>query len=167
MDTQTLTIQGLQFTAPAPYTEGHALTAGEALALNQLLGENLRNNFAARIKKVREDNAVAVKAGKPAQAIPGQSDFDAYAAQYSFGVRASGGGRIILDPIEREARNLVRVAILNNLKAKDAKFKAKDLPEGKLEELIGMALEKHPKFREQAARIVQARQAAVSDLGTL
>jgi len=158
METQTITIQGINFTSPRPYLEGHVITAGEANALNQVLAENLRNNFAAKIKKIVEGNAEKQKKGEQLDALPTQADFDKYVAEYKFGERAVGGAREVLDPIEREARNMARTAITEALKKKGTKVK--DLAEGKLEELIKGALEKHPKFREQAKAIVEARKAA-------
>ena len=40
-----VTIAGAEFTVPAPFAEGHTLTAGEAAALNQLTRENVRNSL--------------------------------------------------------------------------------------------------------------------------
>ncbi len=55
MKTALITIQGANFNAPQPYDEGHVLTVNEASALNQVFAENLRNNFAARIKRSAEE----------------------------------------------------------------------------------------------------------------
>ena len=46
-----ITIQGMGFAVPIVYAEGHPLTANQAAALNQVLAENLRNNFASKVKE--------------------------------------------------------------------------------------------------------------------
>lgn len=153
MNTQTVTIQGQQFTIPAPFLEGHVCKANEASALNQLFAENIRNNFAQKMKSAKD-------AGQPQ---PGQSELDAYAASYAFGVRAVTSK--ISDPVEREARNLVWAALKTRLAASGTKLKT--LTEEQIEDLIVKALEKHPKFREQARAVVAARQAAIGDLSDL
>lgn len=153
MNTQSVTIQGQQFTIPAPFLEGHVCKPNEAGALNQLFAENIRNNFAQKMKSAKD-------AG---QAVPGQSELDAYAASYSFGVRAVKSK--ISDPVEREARALVWAALKARLVANGTKLKT--LTEDAIEDLIVKALEKHPKFREQARAVVAARQAVTGDLADL
>lgn len=101
-----ITIAGKTFNAPQPYAAGHELTANEASALNQTYAENLRNNFASKVKEADE-------AGSFDQDVF-QSKFDEYADEYEFGVR-TGGGRTG-DPVQAEAmsicRELVRKAIV-------------------------------------------------------
>lgn len=154
MNTAEITIQGKQFQAPSPFAAGHVLTEVEAAVLNQTFHENLRNNFAGKMKKAQEDN----------QAELTQTDFDAYAAAYKFGVRQPGVTRET-DPVRSEAKKLARDQITIALKAKG--FKIKELPEGKMDQLIDEALVKHPKFLEQAKGIIDARKAAISDLAGL
>ena len=151
MQTQAITIQGRTFNAPSPYTEGHVLTGAEAGALNQVLAENLRNNFAAQMKKAKED-------GKDLS----QTDFDTYAANYHFGVRGGGGLRKVVDPIEREARALIKPVILAALAKKG--IKQKELGDGELENLITAGLAKYPQVMENAKRVVEARQAAAASM---
>ncbi len=50
MDTKNIIIQGQTFTASLPYAAGQALTESEARALNQVRLENIRNNFASKVK---------------------------------------------------------------------------------------------------------------------
>ena len=54
---EQIIIQGVTFNVPTPYAEGHVLATNEASALNQLLHENLRNNFASKVKAKRGDDA--------------------------------------------------------------------------------------------------------------
>lgn len=153
MNTQEITIQGQTFKAPAPYAEGHTINAAEASVLNQTLAENLRNNFAAKMKRAAED--------KENPKILTQEDFDKYAQEYKFGVRPIGT-RTPTDPVRAEAERLAKAAITKALTAKG--HKVKDLPDGRMAELVAEALEKHPKFMEQAKTIVDARAGAVADL---
>ena len=111
------------------------------------------------MKKALEDN----------EAPLGQSELDAYDATYQFGVR--GASKVPADPIEKEAWKLAETAVKAALAARNVKLK--ELPEGKLDELVEQTLEKRPHFREQAAAVVAARKAAVAgagdavDLGTI
>ena len=148
MNTQPVLIQGEMFTIAAPYSPGHVLNANEAAALNQLRAENIRNNFAAKMKKALEDNSGAL----------GQEALSAYDAVYQFGIRQSG--KVPQDPVEKEAWKLAEAAVIAALKQRGTKLK--ELPEGKLDELVEQTLEKRPHFREQAATIVAARKSAVA-----
>lgn len=112
---ETITIQGFDFTVPAPYEAGHPLTDNEASALNGLLHENLRNNFASKVKKAVE---AAGEDGTPDLAAL-QTELDEYAAGYSFNLRrAGGGGGVKRDPVSNEAFKLAKDAIYAALKAK-------------------------------------------------
>lgn len=137
------TIAGKEFSVPQPFTKGYALSDNEASALNQLVIENTRNNFAGRIKRATEDK-------KPQ---PTQADLDAYLADYNFGERRATTG----DPVEREAIALseghVRKAIVKAGK-KLADYSAKDIRAKALDTLA-----KNPKLRDQAAAIVKQREA--------
>lgn len=84
-----ITIAGRQFAVTPRYSAGHTLTENEANALNQVLFENLRNNFAAKAKEGQT-----------------QEQFDEYAASYQFGVRTGGGSR--QDPVQAEAMSIAR-----------------------------------------------------------
>jgi hypothetical protein len=56
---EQITISGHSFNVPVRYEEGHELTAGEASALNQTYHENLRNNFAKKVKDAGDGADVA------------------------------------------------------------------------------------------------------------
>lgn len=142
-----LTIAGAIFKVPQPYTSGHVCNDGEAHALNQTFAENLRNNIAGKMKKGAEgvDWAAAV---------------EEYVAAYEFSVPGERGTRVVLDPIEAEARRLAKRAVVAALKKKS--IETKDLAEGQLDKYIDGALEKNPTYREQAATIVAAQKAAAS-----
>ena len=94
--TQSITILGLRFNVPSPYSAGHVCTKGEARALNQKRLESIRNHLAVKAK----DGALT------------QADVDAYAASYVFGERTAR--RRTSDPVEAEARELARRLVGKN-----------------------------------------------------
>jgi hypothetical protein len=103
-----ITIQGQTFKVPIRYSAGHALTEGEASALNQTYHENLRNNFA---NKVRD----GVEAGLSTAIL--QQQLDDYAQEYQFGQRVGGGG-FRGDPVMTLAMNIARDMVRTAIKAK-------------------------------------------------
>lgn len=112
--TETITIQGYEFIAPAPYSEGHVLSAAEAGVLNQTYQENLRNNFAGKVKAAKE--AAELEPGTEGYAAFDhegmQALFSEYAAGYQFGVRRPGASSESKDPVISramvQARKLIR-----------------------------------------------------------
>lgn len=151
----SITIQGFEFEVPAPYVAGHVLSAGEASALNQVLAENLRNNFASKVKAAKEE---AEKAGTEPDIHALQDALTAYASEYEFGVRSAGSPRATVDPVTREALNLAREAIRAAAKAKGLK-----LDKEKVEELATGLIEKDPKFRATAEERVAQKKAIAAE----
>jgi hypothetical protein len=138
-----ITIQKQTFTIPHRYVAGAVtLTDGEAHALQQVYAENLRNNFAARMKAAAEQDP-------PVQLT--QADLDSYVGEYDFGVRTSGG--IARNPVESAERNLAASAVKTALTSKGKSWKA--LTEEQQEALVASG-----KFRADAERLVEARKAA-------
>jgi hypothetical protein len=154
--TQSITIGGLVFTAPAPYTEGHVLSAVEAKVLNTTLGENLRNNFAKQVK----DAQAAGELGDEVLAKL-HADFAAYAAGYAFASKRGGGTRTSADPVAKEAFRIAKDVVLRALRAKNIDIKT--LPEGKLDGLVKGLLEKDSKYLEEAKRRIDATKQVVGD----
>lgn len=166
----TLTIQGIHFTAPTPFAEGHVCSLEESRALNQTFGENLRNNFASVVRDAK------VKAATDAGTITAESPkadvdaavsnvtlddttvaalkekFAAYSAEYKF--TAKRQSRAPVDPVEREAFKLAKAAVETKLREKNIDKKA--LKEGQLESLVTSLLAKVPDYREEAKRRVEA-----------
>lgn len=133
-----VTISGLVFQSPNRYAEGHVLTSGEASAMNQLLSENLRNNFATQVKKAQTEGEAAIAA------LP--TAFTSYAEGYEFsGKRRASAG---VDPIEREARKLAKADLLAALRGKGVKIS--DYPEDLLEEKVKTLVASRPKYMETA-----------------
>lgn len=108
---EQITIAGHSFNVPVRYEEGHELTAGEASALNQTYHENLRNNFAKRVKEHTEKGGAAADL---------QPELDKYASEYAFGVRTGGGG-VSRDPVMSEAMRIAKKQIGDLIRAKGGK----------------------------------------------
>jgi hypothetical protein len=145
--TLELTIQKQTFTIPHRYVAGAAtLTEGEAHALQQTYAENLRNNFAARMKAAAEQDP-------PVQLS--QADLDSYVGEYDFGIRISGG--IARNPVESAERSLAQAAVKVTLTSKGKSWKA--LTEEQQEALVDRFVATG-KFRADAERLVEARKAA-------
>lgn len=107
------TIAGQTFNVFQPYAEGHVLTANEASSMNQTFAENIRNNFAKRVKE-------AVDAGTFDQDML-QSQLDDYMNDYEFGVRTGGGGRVG-NPVEAEALRIAKDKVRAALQRKGEKL---------------------------------------------
>jgi hypothetical protein len=162
MSRQSVTIQGEMYEIPAPYAEGHQLSAIEAAVLNQTFSENVRNNVAARMKKRAEANEPAFTA----------EEVESYALSYTFEAKTVRGPRAeAVDPVEREARNLAKSAVMDFLRKKNRTFKSiAETKEARAEWLDGMIdklLEAKPEYRENAKALVAARKAASVTVGDL
>lgn len=162
-----ITIAGHEFAVSQPYAEGHVLTEAEAKALNQVRAENIRNNFAAKVKAAFGDEPV--KEGQPtAETIA--SDIAAYDAAYQFTLASVGGGKRPTDPVEVEALSIARQMLADHLKAK-AKLTVKAFKEKVGEDTYNSKvaeLADREEVVKEAKRRVKARQAAAENsLGDL
>lgn len=149
-----ITIQGQTFRVPIRYAAGHALTEGEASALNQTLHENLRNNFA---KKVAE----GVEAGVPLETL--QQQLDDYANDYQFGVRTGGGG-FRGDPVMTLAMGIARELVRTAIKAKG--YDMDDWPAPKISQAAKALLEQQGtdgKIISTARKQVEAEKEAAKE----
>lgn len=153
---RTTQISGTSFEVIAPFAAGHVCTEGEAAALNQILAENLGNNFRQRVKDAQ--------AGVEGVTLPTQEDLDAYIAAYEFGVRQSSGPRAPVDPIEKlafeEAIKLVKAHV--EKMGKKVKDFGMDLIKEKAVDLLADP-EKGAKLRAKAAKIHKIQQQAAID----
>lgn len=151
------TIAGQTFNVFQPYAEGHTLTSGEASALNQTYAENIRNNFASKVKE-------AVEAGAFDQEVF-QGQLDDYMSDYEFGVRRGGGGRTG-DPVMAEALIIARDKVRVNLKKKG--YQLKDVPASEITRLAKdvIASGKYPEIMQAAeARVAAQRDIADIEIG--
>lgn len=147
-ETDTITIAGFEFAVPVRYTEGHQLTAGEASALNQTFHENLRNNFASKVKAATKD----LEKDAEFDTADLQEELDKYADAYQFGVRAVGQ-RVSADPVKREAMVLAKSAIRAAL-SKQGKKATPEAIAAAAEKLL--ASEKGESYMEVARQRVEA-----------
>lgn len=171
---QSIVIQGYDFTIPAPYGEGHALTANEAAALNQLYAENVRNNSASRIKAAKtaaeeagsEFSLDTSMVGEGDDAVTLRASIEEYAANYEFGARRTSTKEPV-DPVQREAFRIAKELVSTQLSSKGVKIK--DLAEGVYDQHVSTvaAMEKVQKL---AAKRVKEREALAGediDLGEI
>ena len=107
METKTITIQGHDFEASQPYVAGHVVTDAEAKALNQTRVENLRNNFAAKIKALKGE----AEALNESQIADLATQFAEYDTGYIFTLASVGGGKRETDPVQTEAKKLAKMMI--------------------------------------------------------
>lgn len=157
-----LKVQGLIFSFQPKYGVGHVLSQVEADVLNQTFGENLRNNFASRMRDAAEEIAKATPAGETPREFNEEEKaafaeaFATYAAEYTFKAPRAGAGPV--DPIEAETAKIAKAIVLAHLAKKN--IKVASLPEGNLATLIKGLIAKQPGIREEAVRRVDALKAA-------
>lgn len=116
-----ITIQGLIFEVDDKYAEGHSVTANEASALNQTRAENLRNNFAAKVKEAKDEVGEGNELSDKDVATL-RAEFTKLVEAYEFGIR--GGGVRITDPVQKEARRLATERVHTAIKEKYGKLDA-------------------------------------------
>lgn len=143
----TITIHGLEFHIPAPYSPGHPCTQAECDILNRAFAEALRNNWAKRVAKAIEDGTVdsALRA-----------EFESYASTYSIGTAKLKFG----DPVEREATKIARALAQESINAaKAAGREAKSM-----DELVDAFLTSPVVMAEASRRVLAARETAAKAL---
>lgn len=148
-----ITIQGKTFRVPMKYAAGHVLKDNEAGALNQTFHENLRNNFANKVRDGEE-------AGVGLDVL--QQQLDDYAASYEFGVR--GGGGVRGDPVRTLAMNITRNLIRQ--KIKENKLSEDDWPAERVTQAARQLLDaqgEDGKIMQMARQQVEAEKAAANE----
>lgn len=148
-------IGGISVKVPAPYAEGHVVTAGEAAMLNQTLAENFSNNLREKVSKFIPEGSPDGTEARTASTEEAQALVDKYAETYEPGVRraGAGGGRRTLDPVEKEMRIIARSSLDSLLKEQGVKRN-----EVKYDELLEQVLEDHgDAIRKKAEKIVKQR----------
>lgn len=156
MEPITITIAGVGLKITPKFLAGHVLTENEALGLNSALIDNIRNNFAGTVKKLKgEDESV------PPEKIPElQTALDTYVESYEFSPRRTP--KESLDPITKMAYSLAREAIKAALRQKG--IDQKSLPEAWWDDNIPKVLESKPELMEEAKRRYAAQKAMASSL---
>jgi hypothetical protein len=158
-----ITIQGYTFTVPegalAKFSVGSTLTLDEGTAstLQQVTCENLRNNFASKVKK-------EINGGEAteAQLAELQKAFEEYATAYSFGVRqARGPGSPPIDPVEKEARKLASADLAKAYKARHGSKLDKERLEIGVDNLMS---NKGDDYMKRARNIIRERNRVSEDV---
>ena len=148
--TTGITIAKHTFQVFKPYAIGHALTEHEASAMNQLFSENIRNNFAPKVKEHSEAGTLEPEAL--------QAALNEYQASYEFGLRRGRpagvqGPRKSADPVGARAMELAREAVRKRIR--DLGGNLKDYTGKEISERARKAVESNPKFHSIAARQIE------------
>ncbi len=142
-------VNGFFFEVPLYYTEGHVLSAAEAVALDQTRRENLRNIFAKTVKKAIEADDTSGL----------QAQFDELLASYQFTRTTIKGA---LDPVERKAHEIAiemaKAALNQN------NIKKSDLQEGVFEKFVEDILGQKPEIFEEARNQIERAKSLASGL---
>jgi len=166
-----LTIAGFQFELEHAYKDGDVINANEAAALNQTFAENIRNNFAAQLKamknKVARANGWVTKDEDGKETVDWervtnddldadevQTAYDEYVQSYEFGARRVGASRGPVDPVEREATRVAKDLVKKLLASKG--YKLSTVSKEQMDSFVAQALEANPSIREAAQRTVDA-----------
>jgi hypothetical protein len=150
-DLQSITIQGFEFIAPAPYAEGHPLTEKEAAVLNRTYAENLGNNFRKVVKAAKDAGTASLEALQDA--------FTTYAETYNFAVKRA---RIVLDPVKKEEHKLAKAKITERLREKNVDLKTVSAEQ--MSAWVEALCAKDPTIREEAERRIAAAKSIASDV---
>lgn len=95
-----------------------------------------------------------------------QEQFDAYAAEYEFGARRSGGSEAKLSPVEREARRIARDRLDARLRELGKKIdKKSDEGKANYETLIAQIAAKPEVLREAEKRVKAVDKISIEELG--
>lgn len=152
-----ITISGHPFEVADRYAEGHTLTANEALALNQMRRENIRNNTAKKVKEFVDGGG---------NAADFQAQLDEITAAYEFGARTVGGASTASrDPVAVEARAIARSAV--NAAIKAAGKKRKDFSDEQYNAAVEKAAAREDILAQAQERVAQKQSIAAVDLGDL
>lgn len=151
-----ITIQGHQFEVPDHVVNSIAVgytlqEEGEAHALRQTKLENLRNNFAGKVKTAL-NGAEELSSDQLSDL---QTEFNTYAEGYKFGIRQAGTGTVRRDPVEREMLRLAKDDIAKAYFAKYGEKADKDMLSEKAEQLIEI---KHDDYAKRARAIMRQRE---------
>ena len=164
VDVKNAKVAGVVVQISQPYVEGHVITANEAKALNQTRTENIQNNTRKAVTDLIKENGF-----EDAESVTDtvQAEIQAlvteYDGEYEFAVRTSAAS--VVDPVEKEARKLVRDNIKALLRQQDIKISDVDAAaiDSQIDTILG-AEDENAKLFWQTAKDNVARQAAVADI---
>lgn len=146
-----ITILGIKFPCPQPYGSGHRCSEVEAGILNRVFTENLRNNFAKRVKALRSRAA-------PVEDFDAlQEEFALYASRYRFS-NSRELTELTRDPVMVEALRIARGLVKAHFTAK-----GHTPTEAELEQAV-IKVAHLPKVQAEARSRIGATQQAVEEL---
>lgn len=155
-DSHTITIQGLDFPVSMPYGAGHQCSEAEAEVLNQTRLENLRNNFAGKVKKAKAQGLT------PESEAALREEFLRYERLYTFAARVGAAPQ--LSASQREAHKIAKGMVHEALRAKG--HDPKTIPHAKMQEMVHALIARRPDITEEAERrIARARELTIEALG--
>jgi hypothetical protein len=126
MNHEEITIQGQAYRVPLRYAAGHTLKDNEATALNQLLHNNIRNNFSQKVLKATK---AAEAEGTEVDHAGLQQQLDDFCNRYEFGTRLGKGGTTPADPAEHLAMSRARVIVRSAIKEKGLQWTGTQIEE--------------------------------------
>lgn len=148
--TKKLMIAGEAFEVQCPFDAGYVLTEADARHLNQVRAENIGNNMRAAVKEHKEKGTLD----------QAQREVAEYDQKYTFAM--PGVGRVVRDPVEREARSIAREQLKLYLAQQGRKLKDAD-PE-KLEARIEEISQREEVLKEARTRVKQKQKFASTAL---
>lgn len=152
----------MSFLVPIRYYEGHVVNANEANVLNQIMRENLGNNWRTKVQAFLKQEEGAHKSEDELRA-----DFDKYVAEYQFSQAGTGTGRAALSPLEREARKIAKAVVIQMLARPTDQHpqgrKPKDIDAEKFEAEVARFAETE-KVQALAKKNLKAQEKAINDL---
>lgn len=154
---ESLTIQGVQFEevySPS-YQAGHQCSEVEAEVLNQTERENIRNNFAKRVKEAKEKDGGELT---PESFATLQAELRQLSENYQFNVRQPRQ----TDPVLNIAMDLVLTKIQNALRAQGVKLK--DVPMADLKAKAKAMIDANPAILEKARARYEEDQKLLADI---
>lgn len=149
-------IQGLAFSVPMPFKTGDTLNEGAAAQLNQVLHENVRNNFAGAVKDAVKD---APDGDVDNMAL--QKALEEHIEGYEFGVRRGGSFRPV-DPVDAEALDIAVVLVKESIKRQGRKVS--EFTPAQIRGEAQNQLGRFPQIREKAEAVVAARKGAAAGI---
>jgi len=138
---KNITVLDFNLEVSAPYSEGHPLTANEALSLNQTRAENIGNNVRSKIKAF---NGIPEGEEKTAAEAALRAEVAQYDAEYVFNTRSARGSATTMSPLEKAALKLAGQILLNKLregkvtKKEYVEKNGEDYVEAKIAEIAAM-----------------------------
>jgi hypothetical protein len=143
-----IVILDAEFLAPQPYHAGHVLNEAEAKALNSLLADKLRSNFAAKLRKDLGQGSI------PADRLPAyRMEFANFAEKYKFQRWTAS------DPVERAARKIAEAIVKERLRQDGLGDLTNEEFQSLISEFAG-----HERVLEEAQRRVDATKLVLTDI---